>query len=274
MAVMVPDSEEFLVLFEDGLFGFANLMAKAVASMLPRTADDDTKGWTFSIDERAWRARLHEDDTPIQRMGEALFAYLVKGHPHAAQPYLLSPDYMNLAAHLRTAMELFVMGHEWGHILSGDLDPSSVSRAQVGADVVEVVRLNYEKELRADSVGASLTLEANAQDGYDLAMGFWGIDLFFSCIDVVEKAVSLMRWGEIREFQSDSHPPTLMRRQFLRDALKQSVGDTKAQGAIELAQVSEAIVHHSFETIQPVFLGLRSRGSRLAPGWALEGGSV
>jgi hypothetical protein len=265
MAVAVPNSEEFIILFEDGLFGFANLLTKAVFKAIPVDEDSEEK-MSFSTDVKEWLAQLDRDPNPVIRLFDALTAYLLQGHPHQAKPYLMDTPRMHLASTLRTSMEVFVLGHEYGHIVSGHLSRKNLKKSRVGVDQAEVIALNQMQEIEADQKGLELMMNVNLMKNFDLSLSFWGADFFFACIDIIEQSASLIRYGEKRETFVDTHPPTNFRREAVREMLRLSAPNDFA-APIKLADNLQFMLNRMFAEIEPLLVKLHKEGHRLAPGW-------
>ena len=123
VTVAVPRAGGYLVLLERQLFFFALLIGKAVALTFAIESGKDDEPASVLLNRDAAAARLDADDTPIRRFLETVSAYATTGVPTNAPPYVLSDHrYQALSGMLCEAMELFVLGHEYGHVIAGHLD--------------------------------------------------------------------------------------------------------------------------------------------------------
>jgi hypothetical protein len=114
-ALSVPDNPFRIIVLEEGLFGFANLMCKAIATALPPASlknDCEEQRINFSTDISKIRSHIRSNPAISQRFLECLLAYVVVGHPHAAPPYLPDRNIAALSAVMRQSMEMFVLAHE------------------------------------------------------------------------------------------------------------------------------------------------------------------
>jgi hypothetical protein len=258
------EPNDYIILFEHGLFGFANLLSKTVALAMPFKGTEDGR-LAFDL------GRSEISKEAVMRFGDVLLAYLFLGTPHRAQPYLPDASVSMLGGILRNSMELFVMGHEYGHIISGHFGNALPSSAVLaGIDVSEIVR-NWRQEHEADAVGVSLMMAAMQKSGMDLAMSFWGADFFFSFIEIIERTISIMRTGREDEIRLDTHPPAKQRREALRSSLGRSAVPSladAAEPAINLGSRLHDITEQLWQRTAPVVHKLRREGARLAPGWA------
>jgi hypothetical protein len=270
MSVAVPDSSVRLVLIDQGLFGFANLMAKAIASSFPFTGEDGGR-MTFSTRPDDVVRSIVERPEITARFLDALTAYVVRGHPQMAEPYAI-PHAMRLADPLRHSMELFVVGHELAHVALGHLDGNAVPRAVADTVQADEVETSWQQEVAADSLAVMMTIHAMLDDGHDLSMSFWGADLFFGCIDVVERAVYLLTNGvDPGQQTSKTHPPAAMRRELIRATLISAVDDPDvAKGPLKLARIVELALGGVWQRSVPVLARMHADGIRPKRWWTEE----
>lgn len=269
MAVLVPGQQEYLIFFESGLFGFANLLCKAVSQLF---SFEGTEGENlrFSTDAAKIRETIAKDPMLGLRYFEAITAYVMQGDPHRAPPYAPVGSAALIGSIMRSSMELFVLGHEYGHVLSGHFDRGRRRAAALplGTQQEEVVQ-NWREEIEADSVGLELMLSAMQLRGIDPTLSYCGADFFFCCIDAVERAVLTLETGETREegIAADTHPPTSLRREALRRITQNSVPSELAKGMLGLADSVDEIMDALWEASQPVWLEMHQKGYRPDPIW-------
>lgn len=267
MALRVPESTENLIAFQHGVFGFANLLTKAVAVSFPveTQAGEEQIGFSYDVErvEQGWE----ENDEPLRRLTDFLGAYLVGGHPHAAKQYFLGQPFVTLASVFREAFELFIFGHELGHVIRGHLDSGLLAKQTI--ETVEVERLSpaWSKEFEADAIGCQLTLAAMNEQDFPTAASYCGIELFFSSILLVDRALSVLIDGEAMEAPlSNTHPPAQQRRETMRLGIGQMFGES-ADDVLGFARASEQVLDLMWERIRPVFERAHAKGVRPAPMW-------
>ena len=266
MAIKVPESSEHIIVFQDGLFGFANLLTKAIAASLPDTTlrSGDVK---FSWKPRQIKKGWATNDEPLRRLDEFLSAYIIGGHPHAAQQYFLDHRHTVLGQILLEGFELFIFGHEFGHVFAGHLDSALDAPDHLGAKPVERLSPSWKMEFEADYVGFALAMSAMGRKKFDPATSYAGIDLFFSSLELVHRATSMLSFGEIRERpRSATHPPPQLRRKMLWRHLDQ-IGKGRARQARRLASGAERILDMMWSRLTPTFEDRHKRGVRPAPEW-------
>jgi hypothetical protein len=265
MAIKVPDCNEPVIAFQQGVFGFANLLSKAVAASLPSSSEGSNLRFSFDLKEA--EARWTQDPTPVRRLDEFLFAYTVNGHPHTAEQYFLHPPASLLAEQLLGGFELFIFGHELGHVYAGHLDLLLSQAFNLEAETIQRLPASWQQEFEADYLGLRLTMQAMMERGMDVALSFCGPDLVFSAIELVDRALSTLRHGEVREApESSTHPPPDTRRQMLRSHLDE-LGTQDSQSATDLASSLQAILERMWLRLEPAFLIRHEKGLRPAPSW-------
>jgi hypothetical protein len=169
---------------------------------------------------------------------------------------------------LRESMMLFVMGHEYGHIIEGHLSDSHVTCVNEN-DRAQKVLQNWRREFDADAKGLELMAAAMNTEGYDIANSYWGADFFFSCMDVVEQSISILRIGEVNKYSSasDSHPTAWMRREKLRGVVTSSLPPDLARAPIQLGMILEQIITTLWMRTTPILHQCYEVGKNLSPIW-------
>ena len=269
MALPVPSSDEYLVVFEGGIFDFANLMSNVVSLALPFRGMEQGNFSFSSRDRDVDRAIRERPDIP-GRFQEVLLAYLLHGRANFAPPHSPEEPHAMLAGFLTHSMELFILGHEYGHIISGHLDrPQKFVPALEGKGIKQVKEIEYgwTQELEADERGLELMLAAMRRDGTDPALSYWGTELFFSCVEIVERGVSVIAKGKESERPPTWHPPPARRRENLRRKMKGSVGREAAKPAMEVGKTVQRIIENLWRTTRPSLRKLHEQKERPAPSW-------
>ncbi len=270
LTIAVPGSQDYIVAFDRGLSTFALLLSKAVAQVFPYEL---TKGGgaSFSVDEERLRNNLRSRPDIADRFTEVVLAYAVFGEPARARPYILPDRATNeLTRLLKSSLELFVLGHEYGHALAGHLDDAMRTAAVLPDVNVEEVAFAWGQEYEADIIGLHLSTRAmSIRTGVDLSLSFWGAPFFFHCMMIMERAVSLLHYGEEGTIQLGSHPPHAVRRGVLSRALVDATGTEQAQGAIQLAKQLEIALEELWNTTRSRIWRRHAEGARPAPAWEL-----
>jgi hypothetical protein len=176
-ALHIPESGEQLLIFDSEMFNFVIFMSKSFAGAVSPT----TQGDFAALDMRRQSVlqKLNDDPEVITRFREAVLAYLIEGHFENVPPYSHEGQLAAFSNHLCTATELFIVGHEYGHLLHGDFSDKQRSVAFVveGRESLEFPP-DWSLEFSADVLGADLASMA-LQVGGDHRLGSF-IGAFFS----------------------------------------------------------------------------------------------
>jgi hypothetical protein len=270
LAIGVPNSTEYLVVFESDLINFCYLFSKVVAQTLPL-------GWAGHIptlpgngsadpeiytDDEIIQMRDEASYNSAQRLFELLWAYLIEGTPAAAPKYLLQEPYRSAAGVLVHSMEFFIMGHEYSHIRLGHVDETKTVKSQNIPDVEEF-EYSWNQEYEADKYGALLATEAMRQLGYGDSIGYIGSELSLIGFHLLNRASSIIETGqEVNSSYNDSsesHPSSNDRRKTLASLLANQIGENDISGIREL----EAIIEKLWSKICPILT--KGHNRRLHP---------
>ncbi|MFN4025189.1 MAG: hypothetical protein ACK4MQ_10160 [Hyphomonas sp.] len=274
IAADVDNPSYYLILIDDGIMGFANLLSKVVAVFFPVVqAEDGTLN--FATDEENIVRRRLESPEPGMRFFDLLTAYAVGGAPHAARPYLLASQHVQLVNIFRDAMELFIFGHEYGHCAAGHLQGAprmSLAMAADGAGEGGEIQLrmpeSWEKELEADYIGLALAMDAMRAQGFAPTLTYAGIELVFTGIDYMQRTLSILEHGEARERPLDTHPPAVVRREAMRANAKQMLGEETAASALDLAETVTNCLEFYWRPAMPALQQMHQDGIRPHARWS------
>lgn len=272
MTVAVPGGG-YLVLLERELIHFANLVSKALALAFPTSGTDEAGRVGFSTHPDQVAEHLDADPSAVDRFTETVLAYVLTGAPGAAEPYILdTTHYQSLTGLFRDSMEFFVVGHEYGHLLAGHLASAHRQAAALAADGIEAeeVEFAWRQEFEADVIGAQLGAAAMmAKNGQDLSFGFCGFEVFFGSLEVMDRAVSLMQFGDESARVLGTHPPNADRRRLLREFVKEVLGEEESVGPLGLGQMIESAFDTLWQRASGRLLKLHRAGYRPAPMWSI-----
>ena len=107
----VPNySHEYVIVFEDDIFTFYNLLSKIVARCTPFEIKNGNISFSFEPDDIM--KTIRENPQIVERFQDLVKSYLINGRASAGEQYLLESPYVIQARYLLRSMELFVMGHD------------------------------------------------------------------------------------------------------------------------------------------------------------------
>jgi len=202
-----------IVILNQGLFTFANLMAKAVAVFFP-LLDKDGDGVSFSTDEKLIDDRINSNDDGHEKFIDACAAYFATSEPAAATPYILKSKQCFISDILRHSSELFVVAHEYAHIFLKHFSSNKTIKQKFFTEDIDedCCYTEWNEEIEADLLGCQIALVHNLTHGLDPALSYFGIEFFLSCMSILEDGLHINTF--------ETHPPSYLRRQILREMIK------------------------------------------------------
>lgn len=267
MAMKVPENPYKLVILETGLFGFANLMCKSIASSFIFKITENGM-LNFSTDVNECKNHINQNSIIVERFFEVLVSYVVLGNPHHAKQYFLEENYTPLADLLRNGFEYFVFAHEFGHLIAGHLDSDINAGYDIANSETNEIITNWKQEFEADFIGTNILIHVMQRRGFDISLSYWGIEVFFGCIDAVEKTLSILKFGSIdMDTLSETHPPTLMRRERIRDVVSKSFDAETVKAIISISKVMEEIIDYLWLKVEPKIYELKQNDIKPSNHW-------
>jgi hypothetical protein len=224
-ALILRDGAEYIVAFSAGLFSFAELMARSVARTVQSTsASEDilpsaTAVYGFSTNAEALEESIKRDSEGAKCFAEALLSYVRWGRPDSSAMPKLDPVEDSLASILYRHFLQFVIAHEYGHLFHKHLsDQDAVGEPQSGIGA-RTVMWNWQKEAEADVAGCGLMFAAATATPDNLPAVLMGIEVFLTCHEALDRALSLLCVGDEDHWVAGRHPPARTRRAFLHSHL-------------------------------------------------------
>lgn len=239
-----PIDGRYVVVYDGGLFTFQYLLSKAIALALPVKEDPD--GFvTFSTAKEDIVRHLNSDPSAVERFGELLDSYVRFGHPEFASRYILPFPRNRSARTFVLATELFVVGHEYGHVL---LDQTLKERNTSLKSLTQKLDLRSSvqvEEFLADEIGLTLTAAALENQKYGSHFALTGATIQFKADEILWKALSVSRVGQEEPYPLDgTHPPPGLRIMRLRQIMKDEFGPEtpEAESWIKLSETIEWVM--------------------------------
>lgn len=222
-ALLLPGGTEYIVVFPSGLFAFAALMGRSVArtlqysgvsqGILPHAPLQSFYGFSFADEIRE---SLRHDAEGAKCFTEALLSYVRFGLPEASAMPELDPARDFLASLVYRFFLEFVIAHEYGHILRNHLMGLAAPDVPEGASAARRIIWDWRHECEADVAGCALMLAGARKRVTNLAAVLMGIEVFLSCYEMIDRAVSMLTVGdEEHQATTTTHPPARARRAFL-----------------------------------------------------------
>lgn len=268
----VPQTlEDFVVVFQQGLFDFLFALTETVTAILPfeKNGDlifpsDQASGLNKTLLTEVVRNRIkekileQEHDKSLLHFLEAVTSYLLSANLDSV-PIWWGREQLQFKSYLIKSSIRFVVAHELGHIYKGHLSTANDWNKEYVAD--------FEGFWIGDLAPFVSRTEARAFGA------MWGAELFFCACELVERAYSVLEFGEGGHRLSNSHPPPQLRRQTLRSnvrnfAMAAENGDnTTIDRLFAPGFLLEIVAAELWQTVEDCFLNLHKIGYRPAAIW-------
>lgn len=261
MTVFVPSTDERIIFLDAGLVMFVCIMACAVSLALPTRRRWDGQfqidlsfGNSFGYDDvDKISERLAAVDETRNAIARAVITYATNPQPielvHLLVRYFRADHSTAMA--LMECVISFVVGHEYGHIRSGENSHG-----------------DWLSEILADDYGVCLSTAAmilKADHGVELAAV--GAEFYFGCLDLVYRTVSVLRYGDENHLSGPTHPDPDTRRAYQRRMMEKSFGESDARVASVFGRILERMLTMVWDTMRPDVIALRQRGVPASQVW-------
>ncbi len=213
MACAVP-AGGLIVALDDGLFTFLHSLAKTVATFYKATMNSN--GLEISLVESDLAHAVITNEEGNLRWLETLVAAFVYKWPNVAPLRPITDDRQHLVHLLVNSVEIFIVAHEFGHLLLGHYERNAFASKRSLLSDIEVDRLNtlQKEELDADRLGLRFLREHHRKAGYSVDHTLAVIWFLGGCLLILEDMVG----------QDSNHPPALVRSKLLLQQLVDEEG--------------------------------------------------
>jgi hypothetical protein len=258
-----------LTLFNVGLFGMLNGLSKLLSLAFPfkRTADGKTR---FAVGNEHFSAQLLSTPGIKHRFVELFRAYIVDGDMSFAPRYLLGKERLRLQQIILKSAELFVVGHEYGHVINGDLTRARSRAAALAGRKVSELHFGWRREYQADARGLEIMIQAMRNDRVFIPASVIGAGLFFAASHMMERIAEGLRSGSFELEQPNtrsSHPPPVARELHLRDCLNASLPRDDAQQCCLWLEIPSHILTMLFHLTKSEWQAMHQARLRPAQLW-------
>jgi hypothetical protein len=276
---VVAPTGDHIVLVDTELLQFLFLFSKAVAFAIPDAPPSRSGKLGFSAKPADVAAHLRRNREPLSRFVDVLLAYATTGRASSAAAYQVSPATLNLYSVFLGSAETFVLAHEYAHVLERHFDRFPDYFSGVSGGEVRQSLWSLGLESAADGVGLELVAVAKSDEGYDLTMHYWGVELFLHANEIALEAISLLRSGDehsgLRQHERHLHASVNVRRTMLprtlRNDLNRGLGEERARevwaqiegGLPMIRDVVDLLWQHA----KPILVAAYRNGARTSPVW-------
>lgn len=202
--VLVPKTDVQLISLDDGVFIFFMMIAEVVCDLFVHGEADGNVTFDFekSIGEEQRKKVLTSID-------EIITAYVYSMHPITYLPKFneaYGDKKSKLSATILTAMDIFILGHEYGHMVANHLKNEILVDATVSDNQVKFFSTPAGQELEADSLGFYFVFETSSIIYSDSRIAAMSIYLLFCIWELTFKCVNMARTGKWAVDLPDTYP--------------------------------------------------------------------
>jgi hypothetical protein len=191
--------DRIVLLVENGLFPLARTLAQV---------------GVLGYQESKQSGRLSEPT--VQAISDMAASSVTLGHPMGLPVRQTPPALRSYVAAVEDAILVFVLAHEYAHILNGDLTAHPL-RQPAGRQPAD-----HAKEYLADVAGLRITMAATARSPQLGGAALWGPLLFHAGLDVLLRADAAMRHEPALVEHDPAGPTPFERAHNLNRAVAQS----------------------------------------------------
>jgi hypothetical protein len=262
----IPETDEYLILFQRGLFGLLNLLARAITSIWPEGPPGPGAPLLASRDVLAENLRKHPD--PAGYLVAVLEHALIRGNPSGFPVLPESTARSGMKETLLLNAEVFILGHEYGHIQRNHFEPQREVSVTHGNRAFSATSRSHQQEYAADLTGFEYANRFGTLNPVQQYLAYCGTCLFLSCQDLVEDALTLLGGMNDAHRARDTHPAGARRREAICNVLRFQIGNENA----ELLERGYAEMHWILEEFwrlaKPRWADLVQGGAVASPIWA------
>lgn len=209
---------ERLVALNQGLFQFVYLMGRMISSLFLEIDSNKTNNTlNFNLKIKTIDGKIKFDKGDNEKFLEVLVLYFIYENLFKSKIYFQKDRNMILSACLWDNAELFVVAHEYAHIISDELSNKKNIKRRFLDDskLYEVIR-DWNEEFKADQTALQIILTRSDDFDSGLVGNYLGVEFLFACLDIIERINLKINGDKL----SETHPSARTRIENLRNFLK------------------------------------------------------
>ncbi|MGY1638201.1 hypothetical protein ACI78V_16270 [Geodermatophilus sp. SYSU D00742] len=268
VTMRAPGSDQCVIFFYADLLSFLKQLCGAIALAMPMQTDPENHRSRILDDRDSIAAKVAAESCAMERFADLLVKYASRG----ALTMLNIPNdavawpHNAIANDLYLAMEMFIFGHEYGHVFEGHFDdPQTPVKGLHGVDAEEL-EYDWTQEYYADAHGVALAMRSLSANRYDdYSVRFAGVVAFFTAMEMFERGRALLSSGDENRVEWGSHPPAANRRRYIcNTVLPALIADESMRAhALRRGDALSTAVSLLWQQTRPFLAQLREQGLRL-----------
>jgi hypothetical protein len=257
---------QYWILFDPVFFDFFYQLSNAFASAIDMDGlDKSGNRYAMGDDTASVNDAIHwGGPKPVELAFRMLRSFVAYGFP-PLDIIAYDDRIFPLAETLRNQAALFVLAHEYAHIIRGDMSNTAGHQAP------------WQAEINADIFAFRMSNAVLTMEGAPAKVRKAGVNLFFSGLLLVELARRALDKGEKQRVAdlmpqqapsaADSHPEAVSRLCYLDDEFSQHFPPDQVRGSEFLTALFVEITTQFWLRIEPEFLDLHSKEVRAKTVW-------
>ena len=229
MAIQVPDSDDHLIVFEEQIIVFCNLLSKIIAQSIPQNNEN-----TSPVNKSEIMIHLDENPQILARFLQLITLYVTNERISDGTQYNLDKKYDDFVSLFNHSIELFLFGHEYGHIVQWKSEKIRLVEKKLRNETISEIYHPWEEEFLSDMIGLNLmTSIMKRKHNVEPAWSLTGIQIILHAIHMLDNVDSIVNTGNEIDYSDKaqinpkvlSHPPANMRWKTLEKFVIDDAGE-------------------------------------------------
>ena len=185
-----------VVIIDDGTFIFSYLIARCIARCVPITGQKANGEYIYSFNvDGVISQMLDNQSKTVKRYVEIIGTYLKEGTPFSASQFKGDKEWEFLEFVIRDGIELFILGHEYAHIINGrkPIMITNEKEEKNGFGSAWDSALSQFDEFSADELGAQLVVEVFRLRGIPSKLALLGPLVFLHALKHFEQLKFILK---------------------------------------------------------------------------------
>jgi hypothetical protein len=267
ITVEIEETSEFLILLQRGLFGTLNLLARVIAGAWP-DADDPGEPLPILIETGKALDRMRADERLTPYIIDVLDHSLLKGDPQSLAVLPMPANREGLKETILLNAEMFVIGHELGHISRSHFSRERNQTSTRGNLALTVKSRSHQEEFAADLSAFEFLTAACTQDPASLCLSYYGACFFLSCQDFLEAAIETVSGAPGEQRLRDTHPTGAKRRAAITNVVRSHLGPAKTKILEDAYGAIQSVLDFAWDAAKPEWTRVTATGQPISPVWA------
>jgi|GEM_PF-1237631 len=184
-----PGSDIKVILMDDGLFIFLNGLSKIISMLFEKKTDGDEQPFV-SIHPDDIDEQLAKNGQAHELFRDLMVNYFVTGHSGYSKKYILEQEHNVFADRLRQTAELFILAHEYGHVVNNHLDGDAEEEESLDEQLhLKTWPKSWSRERQADLFALMIVMRYNRYlQEMTIEMSYAGIAMLFTTLEMLSVA--------------------------------------------------------------------------------------